>query len=567
MSLCSELENINISVDYFNFIKDIFSDYMQYIINYKIIVSEYLKKLTIFQEKYAYKLLGQEKDNIRNKNVQTDHIFSLTSPIPKIIDKQIENLKMSINEFDSQIEKNNKFIKEKEILSSKFQLMFEESRKDLLKKYKEIDKLRDTYNTNMANTEDTINKYLNKKDNNTVTKDKMKNMIASTKKIEKEYRNLINSTKLYEETFDSLYLSSLENFKKLSSDTSNQMKDSIIDFIILLKNNMKIQSLEIDMYLPDLSSLDEIKSIENIIMKSYRKNNKLIHVKPDKYKLKVFKKKNGGEGKTEEIILDTNPIFNFDDGFDEMILISEENIIKTIKIMKENFELFDDNNLDMELEEEKLSCYQLTQKIFNLEKNQLLNEAPSEEEINKLNTLLDKHHNRVVFLQLLSGLRNKLYEIHQQTFDILTKFFNTIINIVQRDKDFYAVENIIILSQTYYMKGEKDDDKLYLHNKIQSNEIFKSKQFWDEFLEFSINKTIIKSVDNDVKTGNILKENKKDSEDKLGNLAFSQIFTHANNMREFGLDKETIQQIVFPKIEKFRIKKELIENIKGIINK
>lgn len=567
MSLCSELENINISVDYFNFIKDIFSDYMQYIINYKIIVSEYLKKLTIFQEKYAYKLLGQEKDNIRNKNVQTDHIFSLTSPIPKIIDKQIENLKMSINEFDSQIEKNNKFIKEKEILSSKFQLMFEESRKDLLKKYKEIDKLRDIYNINMANTEDTINKYLNKKDNNTVTKDQMKNMIASTKKIEKEYRNLINSTKLYEETFDSLYLSSLENFKKLSSDTSNQMKDSIIDFIILLKNNMKIQSLEIDMYLPDLSSLDEIKSIENIIMKSYRKNNKLIHVKPDKYKLKVFKKKNLGEGKTEEIILDTNPIFNFDDGFDEMILISEENIIKTIKIMKENFELFDDNNLDMELEEEKLSCYQLTQKIFNLEKNQLLNEAPSEEEINKLNTLLDKHHNRVVFLQLLSGLRNKLYEIHQQTFDILTKFFNTIINIVQRDKDFYAVENIIILSQTYYMKGEKDDDKLYLHNKIQSNEIFKSKQFWDEFLEFSINKTIIKSVDNDVKTGNILKENKKDSEDKLGNLAFSQIFTHANNMREFGLDKETIQQIVFPKIEKFRIKKELIENIKGIINK
>ena len=567
MSLCSELENINISVDYFNFIKDIFSDYMQYIINYKIIVSEYLKKLTIFQEKYAYKLLGIEKDNTRNKNVQTDHIFSLTSPIPKIIDKQIENLKMSINEFDSQIEKNNKFIKEKEILSSKFQLMFEESRKDLLKKYKEIDKLRDIYNINMANTEDTINKYLNKKDNNTVTKDQMKNMIASTKKIEKEYRNLINSTKLYEETFDSLYLSSLENFKKLSSDTSNQMKDSIIDFIILLKNNMKIQSLEIDMYLPDLSGLDEIKSIENIIMKSYRKNNKLIHVKPDKYKLKVFKKKNEGEGKTEEIILDTNPIFNFDDGFDEMILISEENIIKTIKIMKENFELFDDNNLDMELEEEKLSCYQLTQKIFNLEKNQLLNEAPSEEEINKLNTLLDKHHNRVVFLQLLSGLRNKLYEIHQQTFDILTKFFNTIINIVQRDKDFYAVENIIILSQTYYMKGEKDDDKLYLHNKIQSNEIFKSKQFWDEFLEFSINKTIIKSVDNDVKTGNILKENKKDSEDKLGNLAFSQIFTHANNMREFGLDKETIQQIVFPKIEKFRIKKELIENIKGIINK
>ena len=95
--------------------------------------------------------------------MQTDHIFSLTSPIPKIIDKQIENLKMSINEFDSQIEKNNKFIKEKEILSRKFQLMFEESRKDLLEKYKEIDKLRYIYNINMADTENTKNTQIQNK--------------------------------------------------------------------------------------------------------------------------------------------------------------------------------------------------------------------------------------------------------------------------------------------------------------------------------------------------------------------------------------------------------------------
>ena len=68
------------------------------------------------------------------------------------------------------------------------------------------------------------------------------------------------------------------------------MKDSIIDFIILLKNNMKIQSLEIDMYLPDLSSLDEIKSIENIIMKSYRQiKNKNIKKKKTEEKEKQKK--------------------------------------------------------------------------------------------------------------------------------------------------------------------------------------------------------------------------------------------------------------------------------------
>lgn len=355
MSLCSELENINTSINYFCFIKEVFDDYMQCINNYKVITNDYLKKLMMLQDKFKYKLTGKEKDNTKYKNVNTNHIFSLTSPISKIIDKQIENLQMFIDGINGQIENNNKVIKEKEILSNKFQLMFEEARKDLLKKYREIDKLRDIYKMNMANTEDMINKYYNKKDNNnTITKDQMKNMISSTKKIEKDYKNLINSTKLYEETFDSLYLSSLENFKKLSSETSNQMKDSIIDFIVLFKNNVKMQLSEIDMYLPELSDLDEVKVIENIIISSYRKNNKLIHVKPEKYKLKIFQKKNEvEEGKEAEENLNTNLMLNLEDGFEEMLLIKDEALIKTIKMMRENFELFEDNNLNLEIEEEK----------------------------------------------------------------------------------------------------------------------------------------------------------------------------------------------------------------------
>lgn len=570
MSLCSELENINTSINYFCFIKEVFDDYMQCINNYKVITNDYLKKLMMLQDKFKYKLTGKEKDNTKYKNVNTNHIFSLTSPISKIIDKQIENLQMFIDGINGQIENNNKVIKEKEILSNKFQLMFEEARKDLLKKYREIDKLRDIYKMNMANTEDMINKYYNKKDNNnTITKDQMKNMITSTKKIEKDYKNLINSTKLYEETFDSLYLSSLENFKKLSSETSNQMKDSIIDFIVLFKNNVKMQLSEIDMYLPELSDLDEVKVIENIIISSYRKNNKLIHVKPEKYKLKIFQKKNEvEEGKEAEENLNTNLMLNLEDGFEEMLLIKDEALIKTIKMMRENFELFEDNNLNLEIEEEKIKCLQLTQKIFNLENPKSQNNFPTEEEIDQLDKLLDKHHNRVVFLQQLSEFRNKgKFEISQKTFDIFDKLFNTMINTVQRDNDFHAVKNAIIISQTYYIKGEKENDKIYLQKRIQNNEIFKSQKFWEEFLEFSINKEIVNCVSNDVKSGNILKENRRETEDKMSNIAFSQIVPYTDNMKEFGLDKEIIKQVVFPRMEKYKMSDELIESIKGIIDK
>ena len=569
MSLCSELENINTSVNYFCFIREVFDDYMQCIINYKVITSDYLKKLAMLHDKFKYKLTGKEKDNTKYKNINTNHIFTLTSPVSKIIDKQIEALQMFTDSITIQIENNNKVIKEKEILSNKFQLMFEEARKDLLKKYREIDKLRDIYKMNMANTEDMINKYYNKKDNNPITKDQMKNMISSTKKIEKDYKNLINSTKLYEETFDSLYLSSLENFKKLTSETSNQLKDSIIEFIVLFKNNVTTQSSEIDIYLPELSDLDEVKIIENIIISSYRKNNKLIHVKPEKYRLKIFQKKTEEEeGKENEDNLSTNILLNLEDGFEEMLLIKDEAILKTLKMMKENFELFEDNNLNLEIEEEKIKCLQLTQKIFNIEDPKAQNNIPTTDEIEQLDKLLDKHHNRVVFLQQLSEFRNKgKFEVSQKTFDIFDKLFNTMINTVQRDNDFHAVKNAIIISQTYYIKGEKDNDKIYLQQRIQNNEIFKSKKFWEEFLEFSINKEIVNCVSNDVKSGNILKENRKETEDKMSNIAFAQIVPYADNMKEFGLDKEIIKQVVFPKMEKYKMSNESIESIKGIIDK
>ena len=562
MSLCSELENIDISMNYFSLIKDMFSDYTQYIINYKAITNEYIKKLSLLQEQIGNKLFKNEKDISKRK---INHIYSLTLPIRKIIDSQIENWSIFLEGIELQIENNNKVIKEREIISNKLQLMLEDARKDLLKKYQEIDKLKDIFILNMENTEDIINKYLTQIDNNIITKDQMKSIISNTKKIEEEYLKLINSTKLYEENFDSQYTSALENLRKLASETSNQMKDSIIDFIVLLKNNIKIQLSEIDTYIPELNDLDEVKKIDNIILKSYKKDNQLIHVKPIKYKLKVFRKENaiGGKDNNNKLI---NQIFYLEDGFGEMMLINDKNIIKTIRIMKENFETFEDDNLNIECEEEKLKCVELTKKIVDFEDKKMLNNVPTMEEIGLLINLLDKHHNRVVFLQQITLYRSKgEFEISLQTFDILSKLFNIIINKAQDDSDFHSIENIIILSHTYYIKGEKKDDKIYLQKRIKNNDIFKSKNFWEEFLDFSINKAIVKNVNNDIESGNISIGNRKETGDKMKNIVFSQIVPYVHNMKAFEIDKEIIKEIVILKMEKYKMSNELIESVKGVI--
>ena len=270
MSLCSELENMNISINYFDFIKEVFENNIKYISNYRNVTNEYLTKLCQFQDKYGPMLIGRDKDISKYKNINTSHIYSLISPIQKIMTKQIENLKFLMSGIDSQIEKYYSIIKEKDILSTKFQLMFEESKNDLLKKYRLIDKLRDNFMASMESTENIIKKYINREENSISLKE-LKNSIISSKKIENEYKKLINSTGYFEETFDALYSNSIENIKKLTSETANQMKEIIIDFIILLKNNMKMQSSEIEIYFPELNEINEIKVLEEIIEKTYKK--------------------------------------------------------------------------------------------------------------------------------------------------------------------------------------------------------------------------------------------------------------------------------------------------------
>jgi len=236
--------------------------------------------------------------------------------------------------------------------------------------------------------------------------------------------------------------------------------------------------------------------------------------------------------------------------------------------MKENFELIEDNNMDLKIEEEKMKCLRLTDKILELDnsKSKKNNEGPSNEDIDNLNKLLDIHHNRVVFLQKLSEYRNKgKFEIKQQTFDILSRLFNTIINIIERDNDFHSVKNAIILSQTYYIKTDDKNGKRYLQKDIEDNKIFKSKKFWEEFLDYNINKEIATCLRFDYTSGNVMKENKKESDDKISNIAFSQILPYTDNMIEFGLDKKIIREVVFPKMAMYKMSDELINSIKAVI--
>ena len=596
--LCSEVENMNTSREYFSFIKEMFSDYAKYIKQYKLIAADFMKKLDLLQDKYSSQLCDLNKSKKKYKNISTKFIFSITSKIPKIIKQQIDNLVYSINGIDTTIKTIENIIKEKTNIALKYQEKYDEAKNNLLKNYKNIDKLKDLYMNSMSNCEDIILKYYNsnktpikrisceektkkdkkdkkdkekkdKKDKNKldslfVTKDQFNNAILNSKKLEKQYKNSFESTEKYEKTFNELAEECTENMKKLSCELTIKLKDIIVDFIVLLKNNFKMPLSEIDTMLPEITNID-YSNYEKIINESYNLNKKLIHAKPKKYKLKCFKEPATINGKYNP----NNHIAIVEDGFEELTFIDDNPTFLTVKEITENFELIDNDDIDLKLEEEKVRTRELTEKFLNFGALTDKDSIPlSEEEIQELINLLDKHHNRVLFLQCLSTFRAKgRYDLPLHIYDLIYKLFCTIIDLVERDKDYHCGKNVIILSQTYYLDETSGSKKRYLQEEIKKDKLFTNYDFWKEYLEFSIEKEIIRSVKSDTKNGTLIKENQKESDDMYANIVFAQLVPIADNMIEFGLDRKKIKEIIKPIIKHYNMNEQSITIIDDVLHK
>jgi len=191
----------------------------------------------------------------------------------------------------------------------------------------------------------------------------------------------------------------------------------------------------------------------------------------------------------------------------------------------------------------------------------------TEQEINDLKILLDKHYNRVIFFQLLNEFRStgKL-GFNEKIGEIVIDIFNVIISKIKRDNDIYSGKNAVLFSQTYFLM--EDGNKKYLQEYIVNNEIFKELKFWEDFLDLDINREIkhIEMLEEKRKKNN--DENKKDinlDAYKFEHIIFGQIASVCDNMISFGVQKAQIYNVIEPKMKKYNLSKEISDNIDSII--
>ena len=613
---CSQVTNFNNSLEHFNSVKTLCDDLVKYIRTYKQTALDFSKKLSGLQNSFTKKLSKSEKNSM-------SQITFLTSKLIELLNENISLLKLSTDELESRCKTFESELKNKNDSIKVIQKKTNEQNKILINSYNEINKAKKNYLDSMAKTEEIINKYysnkkiieehdiglgkkLNINDYN-LLKEKLKtelyemnNSIKTSKNYESTYQNLITESFKIHDNFDANYKIYNTKMKEFNISLAVDIKNLLLSFFLTYKNSFRQPMVSTDVNINSLNNTDEEKETEKILKDMEKNDNLLQNVTPINYNLKsivILKENkffdndiniNSAQEELENNDVSerkrSNSISKLEDGFTQLQYISDSSLYMTIKTAFENFKLVSKDDLNMELEEIKFKTQQYILKIEgnmnsypyakNGYQNSKINDDNltilytrndlTEEENTELTKLLDHHESRLIFLQKLSDYRarGKFY-LDQKDYDILLKYFNIIADKIKDNMDYHCAEMVIIISQTYFLEVKnKKNEKKYIQDELKKNKLFQDKNFWQEFLCFAINKEIMKTQRRDKK----LVENKTSSDNKLSNVVFSQLLTLIDNMVEFGLDAESVKEIIEPKIIYYKLNEALKITINDVLN-
>ena len=222
-------------------------------------------------------------------------------------------------------------------------------------------------------------------------------------------------------------------------------------------------------------------------------------------------------------------------------------------------------NFDIEKEDQKQEMRELSKKIF------VTNIPFTEEEKNKLMEYLTTKWSQTYFLIYLSKQRTQgRFSRTQKLVKDLAEILNLILKTAEKENDYIAAKNCMILSQTYYY-DEKDKDgntkKKYLIDYILDYKWLRSPAFWRGIIDTMTVDEAKKYMKLNPKEPSVFDKDKKECIERLSNICFSQLLPYANNMKEFFVDDRLIVKIIDEFVEKYQIQKELADSIyMGVIS-
>ena len=540
-----------------------------------------LKHLTKFSKEYV-KLINEFNFNLESlfnihlKCYDKAKTFSgtLIKNVCKLINSQFESFKPLINSLNKKTKISEDLILEKENSIQKIQEHVSNSKKELenqtiqIKKYKTIfdelgnesEELIINYyiskkNPNNNNNNNKIflkNNETNKNNNNSnnIYEERINQTLQKMKNSEKDYMKSVNNVNQYEENFLSTLHISNSNLIKFCKEYGEILKEISLEYLNHYKSYDTLIESELKNSIPFLTEFNIGEKFNEQL-----KGKSSICFPFQKIKLIPY---------TLKKIIKYNTYSN--DLYKSKNEIGVNDVYEMVRKFYEYLRLRDEN-YNLEIEEEKIITNNITNKILSFSNTKRKLEEETEEELNKINELMKKKENREIFLSKINEFRNLgLFLIPEKNYYEIGKIMNSILDNILEDEDLYCAKNVLILSQTYYINDENNKKK-YLQLLIQTNPIFKNINFWKKYVQFSIVYEIRENIRKEIKNGFIMMNNQEQNEMKYNNIVFGQLLPIANNMIEFGLDKENVKEIIQEKFETYRISEDLRKTILDIIEK
>lgn len=337
---------------------------------------------------------------------------------------------------------------------------------------------------------------------------------AQAKQLQNEYQEYIEKAN-----------NEREKYIKLSEHIYEKVQNLDEEFIKMMKNQLKLM-IDKELNLIENIKKDKINMLEFTNKINYQNDiNLFINSKVTKFDLpKPFE------------YVDYNPdiILRNRKGFDETS--QHEISLKIIENLKEIFKY------------EKISSNQTEEENNNFV-NDCVNDIWDGNEFNKkkLDSLFKEHIYRLRFLRMLNQYRIEgIFILKNISFQNFCMALSTLLDCAILEEDFECIKLCMILSQTFYLQGEK---KILLQSGIALNPIWQNKDFWVKMIEYSINE--------DINNGKgfiiFLEEDSKSREKRVESSIMSTLITFLFNMKLFGYHENDIKIVIDEFIEKYKI--------------
>ena len=371
---------------------------------------------------------------------------------------------------------------------------------------------------------------------------KTNSFINNSKSIEDKYFTSIEEANKMRTNEYNKQKEILEFYQKIDNDNYSKIKGMIGVFLVLIKK----------MYKSIFSSIETLSD-----------QYKNINVAGD---LNLFIEKHKSEDKPDKPIvfvpycpeanLKTTSISG-DQKENEKLQINYE----VISMLRKSFRnICEDLNMEEETKKHRLRLLSL--KIFKIGPNVTF----SQEEKKELLSYLKIPECRTYFIINLSKQRTKgRFQRGEKLLDDLADILEFILEISEKEKNYEDAKNCLILSQTFYTEitidknKKKEKYKRYLFDYIIDNKWLTSLSFWEEIIDFMIQKEI--KNNEEVVKGQISKETLEERRARISNIAFSQLLPYASNMLEFYMKKDIVRNLV----ELFVKKYDIVKNTANMI--